>query len=190
MATQLVRKSPTGPPNQVQPQLPKSSSSEAYGASRPQNAPPAVPGCPACLQSTHEQTPSSVISRPRRVPEDGASEGSTEYNANFAAPHSSSEGTRLELERQLSVPLAVQPERGHRIAQPADELALKSARLKRAEASAAEAERRAGPELRQYTDDQRLMGTSLVKQRVCRTCGHASKAKRVAFIPQPADRAV
>jgi hypothetical protein len=46
-----------------------------------------------------------VNSKPRRVPEDDVSEGSTEYHAKFAAPHSCSEGdvTRLEFERQRSV---------------------------------------------------------------------------------------
>ena len=85
----------------------------------------------------------------------------------FAAPHSSSEGEviRLELERQLSVSLAAQTERDHRIAQLTDELALKSALLEQAEANAVEAARRAGPELRGHADDRRLMRTSLVKQR-------------------------
>ena len=80
--------------------------------------------------------------KPRRVLEDDISEGSTEYHTKFAAPYSSSEGevTRLELERQLSVSLAVQTERDHCIAQLTDKLALKSA----AQATAAEAAKRAG----------------------------------------------
>jgi hypothetical protein len=84
-----------------------------------------------------------------------------------AAPHSSSEGkvTRLELEQQLSVSLAAQTERDHRIAQLTDELALKSALLEQAEANAVEAARRAEPELREHADDRRPMRTSLVKQR-------------------------
>jgi hypothetical protein len=108
-----------------------------------------------------------VNSKPRRVPEDDVSEGSTKSHAKFTVPHSSFEGdvTRLELERQLSVSLAVQAERGHRIAQLTDELALKSALLEQAEANAVEAARRAGPELREHADDRRLMQTSLVKQR-------------------------
>jgi hypothetical protein len=71
----------------------------------------------------------------------------------------------LELERQLSVQLAQQAERDHRIAQLTDELALKSARLEQAEANAVETARRAGPELREHADDQRLVQTSPAKQR-------------------------
>ena len=104
-------------------------------------------------------------SKPRRGPEDDVSEGSTEYRTKCAAPHSSSEVTRFELERQLSVSLAVQTERGHRIAQLTDELALKSALLEQADANAVETARRAGSELREYTDDRQLTRTSLMKQR-------------------------
>jgi hypothetical protein len=95
-----------------------------------------------------------VNSKPRRVPEDDVNEGSTEYHAKFAAPLSSSEGevTRLELERQLSVSLAVQTERDQRFAQLTDELALKSALLEQAEANAVEAAKRAGLELRDAID--------------------------------------
>ena len=58
----------------------------------------------------------------RIIPGEDASEGSTEYHA---APHSSEGGvTRLELERQLSVLLAAQTERGRLIAQLTDELGL------------------------------------------------------------------
>jgi hypothetical protein len=90
--TQLARKSSTGPPTQEQPQHPKSSSSEAHGASRLQNATPAVSGRPASLQITHERNRgpngrplelTGVNSKPRRVPEDDVSEGSTEYRAKF-----------------------------------------------------------------------------------------------------------
>jgi hypothetical protein len=107
-----------------------------------------------------------VNSGPRHVPKDNVSEGSTVSRANFAAPYSSSEGevTRLELERQLSVLLAAQTERDQRIAQQADDLALKGALLEEAEANAAEAARRAGLELREHAD-RLLMQTSLVKQR-------------------------
>jgi hypothetical protein len=105
-------------------------------------------------------------SKPRRVPDDAASEASTEYHANFAAPHSSSEGevTRLEPEGQLSVLLAAQTERDQRIARLSDELALKSALLEQAEANAAVAVKRAGLELREHAD-RLLMQTSLVEQR-------------------------
>jgi hypothetical protein len=107
-----------------------------------------------------------VNSRPRHVPEDDVSEGSTEYHAKFAAPHSSSEGevARLELERQLSGSLATQTERDQRIAQLTDELALKSALLEQSEINAAEAAKRAGLELREHAD-RLLTQTSLVKQR-------------------------
>jgi len=108
-----------------------------------------------------------VNSKPRRVPEDNVSEGSTKYHAKFTTPYSSSEGeiTRSELERQLSVSLAAQTERDHRIAQLTDELAMKSALLEQAEANAVETARRAGPELREDANDRRLMRTSPVKQR-------------------------
>ena len=164
MTTQLARKSLTGPPTKGQPQLPNSSPSEAHAASRLQNTTPAVSGCPASLQITHERNP-GPNGKPRRVLDGDVSGGSTEYHVKFATPHSTSGVTRLELERQLSVSLAVQTERGRRIAQLTDELALKSALLEQAEASAVEAARRAGPGLREYTDDRRPMRTSLVKRR-------------------------
>jgi hypothetical protein len=47
----------------------------------------------------------------------------------------------------MSVLLAVQTERDHRIAQPTDELALNSARLEHAEAKAVKAARHARPGL-------------------------------------------
>ena len=175
MTTKLARKSSTGPPTQEQPQHPKSSSEEEYGPSRLQITTPAVSGGPSPLQITHERNPgpngqplelAGVNIKPRRVLEDEVSEGSTEYHANFAAPHSSSKGevTKLELERQLSVSLAVQTEWDHRISQLTDELTMKSALLVQAEANV-EAARRAEPELRDYADDRRLMRTSLVEQR-------------------------
>jgi chromosome segregation ATPase len=91
-------------------------------------------------------------SKPKRAPEGGVSERSTEYHAKFAAPHPSSERevTRLELERQPSVLLSAQTERDQRFARLTDELALKSALLEQAEANAA---------------DRLLMQTSLVEQR-------------------------
>jgi DNA repair exonuclease SbcCD ATPase subunit len=161
--------SSAGPPTQEQPQHPKSSSSDTHGASRLQNATPTDSSRPA----THERNPGPndrpSESKPRRVPEDDVGEGSTEYHAKFAAPHSFSEGevARLELKRQLSVSLAVQAERGHRIAQLTDELALKSTLLEQSEANAAEAAKRggaAGLELREHAD-RLLMQTSLVEQR-------------------------
>jgi hypothetical protein len=164
--TQLVWKSSMGPPTQDQSQHPKYSSSEAHGASGLQNATPADSSHPA----THERNPGPndwpSESKPRRVPEDDARESSTEYYAKFTAPHSSSEGevARLELEWQLSVLLAVQAERGHRIAQLTDELALKSALLEQSEANAAEAVKRAGLEPHEHAD-RLLMQTSLLEQR-------------------------
>ena len=80
-------------------------------------------------------------SKPRPVPEGGDS-------------FSEGEVTRLELERQLSVLLAAQTERDQLIAWQTDELALKSALLDQAEASAMETARCAGSELREYVDDQ------------------------------------
>ncbi len=107
-----------------------------------------------------------MSSKPRRVPEDDVGEGSTEYDAKFAAPHSSSEGevTKLELEWQLSILLAAQTEWDQRNARLTDELALKSTLLEQAEANAAEAAKRAGLELREHAD-RLLTQTSLVKQR-------------------------
>jgi len=171
-----VRKSSAGPPTQEQPQHLKSSSSEVQGASRLQNAAPAVSGRLTSLQITHEQNTcpngrplehTGVNSKPRHSPEDGVSEDSTEYHAKFAGPHSLSEGEdrRSKLERHLSVLLVAQTERDRRIAQLTDELVLKSALLEQAEANAVEAASRAGPELRERADDRRIMLTSMVKER-------------------------
>ena len=169
----LARRSFADSPTQEPPQHRKSSSLEALGASRRQNATPSVSGRPASSQTSHERNPgpngpplepTGVNSKkPRRVPED-VSESSTEYHVKFAAPRSSSEATRLQLERQLSASLAVQAERGQRIAQLTYELALKSSLLDRAEANATEAAKGAELELREYAD-RLLIQTSLVKQR-------------------------
>ena len=121
-------------------------------------------GSPSSLQITHERNSgpngqpldlTGVNSEPKRIPEDDVSEGSTEYHAKFVASYSSSERevTRLELERQPSLSLAVQTERDHRITQLTDELALKSALLEQAEANAVEAAKRA------------VLQTSLLEQR-------------------------
>ena len=98
---------------------------------------------------------------PRLVPKDDASEGSTEYHAKSAAPHSSFQGevAGLELEPQLSVSLTAQTERDQCIAQLTAKLALKSALLEQAEANAAETAK-----LREHAD-RLLMQTSLVMQR-------------------------
>ena len=160
--TQLAQKPSTCPPVQEQPESPKSSSSEAHNASCPQNAAPAVSGRPASPQITDERNsgpngqPSEltgVNSEPRCASEGDASEDSTECHAEFAVPHSSSfeEVTMLELERQLSVLLAAQTERDHRITQLTDELALRSAQLEQAEVKAADATKHAGLELRRQT---------------------------------------
>ena len=82
----------------------------------------------------------------------------------------------MELERQLSVLLAAQSERDQLIARQTDELALKSALLEQAEANAVETARRAGSDLREYVDDQRLMVDIAGEAEGCRTCGHASEA--------------
>ena len=146
--TQFARKSYAVPPTQEQPQHSTSSSSEAHGASHLRKATPAVLGRPAFLQITHEGD---------------VSEGSIGYHAKSAAPHSYPEGdvARLDLEQQLSVSLAA---RDQRIVQLTDELALKSALVEQAEASATEAAKRAGLELREHAD-RLLMQSSRVKQR-------------------------
>jgi len=74
------------------------------------------------------------------------------------------EVTRLKLERQLSVLLAAQTERDHRIAQLTDDLVRKSAQVEQTEANAAEAAKRAGLDLREHAD-RLLTQTSLVEQR-------------------------
>ena len=123
------------------------------------------------MQITHERNPgpdgrplelTGVNSKPRRVPDDDVSQGPTEYDAKFAAPHSSSEGeiARLELEGQPPILVAAQTERDERIAQLTDELALNSALLEQAEANAAEAAKRAGLHVGRL-----LVQTSLVEQR-------------------------
>ena len=165
--TRVAWKTSTGPPTQEQPQNPKSSSSEVHGACRLQSATLAVSVHRASLEITHERNPgpngrplelTGVNSKPRHVPEDDVSEGSTEYS-------SEGEVARLELERQLSVSPAAQTERDRHIAQLTDELALKSALLEQAEANVVEAARHAGPEPREDSDDRRLTRTSLVEQR-------------------------
>ena len=156
--------SSTGPPTLEQPQHLKSSLSEAHSASHLQTTTPVVSGSQSSLQMTHECNPcpdgrplelTGVNSEPRRVPDDDVSQGSTEYDAKFAAPHSSSEGeiARLELERQPPISVAAQTEPDQRIAQL-------TALLKQSEANAAEAAKRAG-----LHADRLLMQTSLVEQR-------------------------
>jgi hypothetical protein len=141
--TQFARKSSTGPSTQDQPEHPKFSPSETHrdGASHLQNSTPAASGHPASQQITHERsrgpngwllaTLKGLKGKPRHVPEDDVSEGSTVYDEKFAEPCSSSEGenTRLELEQQLSVVLAVQTEQDYQITRLTDELAKKSALL-------------------------------------------------------------
>jgi hypothetical protein len=70
----------------------------------------------------------------------------------------------VELERQLSATLAAKTERDERLAQLTEELALKGALLKQAEANAAEATKRAGLEPRELAD-RPLAQTSLVGQK-------------------------
>ena len=156
--------SSTGPPTLEQPQHLKSSLSEAHSASHLQNTTPVVSGSHSSLQIAHECNPrphgrplelTGVNSKPKRVPDDGVSQGSTEFDAKFAAPHSSSEGeiARLELERQPPILVAAQTERDQRIAQL-------TALLEQAEENAAEAAKRAG-----LHADRLLIQTSLVEQR-------------------------
>jgi hypothetical protein len=68
------------------------------------------------------------------------------------ATPTSSDATRLELERQLSIMFAAQIERDQLIQRQTDELAQKSVLLERAEANAAEEKRRATLELREHED--------------------------------------
>jgi chromosome segregation ATPase len=114
-----------------------------------------------------------VNGKPRRAPEgDDVGKGSAEYRAKFAVPDASSseevawsERERLvELELQLSATLAAQTERDLRLAQLTDELALKSALLEQAEATAAEATKRAGLELPEHAN-RLLAQISLVEQK-------------------------
>ena len=146
--TELAGMSSTGPPTQEQPQHLESSLSEAHSASHLQKTTPAVSGRHASLQITHERNPgpdgrplelTGVNRKSRRVPDDDVSQGSTEYDGKFAAPHSSSEGkiARLELEGLLPILAAAQTERDQSIAQL-------TALLEQAEANAAEAAKRAG----------------------------------------------
>ena len=117
------------------------------------------------------------------APEDGIS-GSREYHAQFAVPHSSSEGEVssleyerfMQLERQLSSLLIAQTERDRHISQLTDELALKSALLEQYKANAAEGEGRARLELREH-EDRLLAQTSLVKQRDAELVDMQSKLK-------------
>ena len=154
--------SSTGPPTLEQPQHLKSSLSEAHSASHLQNTTPVVSGSHSSLQIAHECNPrphgrplelTGVDSKPRRVPDDDVSQGSTEYDAKFAAPHSSEgEIARLELERKPPI-LTAQTERDQRIAQL-------TVLLEQAEANAAEAAKWAG-----LHADRLLMQTSLMDQK-------------------------
>jgi hypothetical protein len=129
-----------------------------------------------------------VNGKPRRVPEeDDDGEASAEYRAKFAVPDASSKGevARLELERQLSATLAAQTERDQRLTQLIDELALKSALLEQAEANAAEATRRAGPELREQAD-RLLAQTSLVEQKDAELVNMQARLDEAQSPPQKA----
>ena len=161
MTIQLAQASFVGPPALEQPRHLTSSSLDAHAAHGVsfQYAIPEESVRTAPLQMTCEQNldpnglssrPTGVNDEPRRVYEGDGGEGSTEYRAGFVVPEpSSGEVARLELERQLSVSVAVQKERDRRIAQLTDELALKNALLEEAEANAAEAKKHEGLELRE-----------------------------------------
>jgi hypothetical protein len=155
--TQPALKSFAGPSTQQQPQYPTFSSIDAYAThstSPFQNSTLEEFGRPAYPQITRERNPSpnglpsqptGVNGKTRRVPEND-------------------ENRVVALERQLSATLAAQTERDQRLAQLTDELALKSALLEQAEANAAEATKRAGPEPRELAD-RLLAQTSLVGQK-------------------------
>ena len=100
--------------------------------------------------------PTDSSGRPRRVlEEDDDGEGSTERHAKLVALAPSrkeiarlEDGRLVELERQLLETLVPKIERGRRIAQQTDELALKVALFKQVEAHVAEEKKSAELELR------------------------------------------
>jgi hypothetical protein len=162
-APQLTRESSSGPLTQEQLYTPTSYSSDTYashGASPVRKATPKELGRLTIPQSTRVRNsspnglpsqPPGVNGKPRLVPkeEDGGG-GLAEYRAKFTVPSAPPEGVAqldrerlVELEQQLSVTLVAKTERDQRLAQLTDELALKSALLKEAEANAAEAMKRA-----------------------------------------------
>jgi hypothetical protein len=168
--TQLVRKSSASPPTRGEPHRLSSSlpyAHAAHGVSPFQKTTPEELDRPTSLQITRERNPSlnglpwrpmGASNGPRRVPEEGDDgEGSTEHSANPVAPDAPSgqenamleDGRLIELERQLSEMRVAKTERDQRIAQLTDELERKSALVERAEATAAEAKRRAGLEQRE-----------------------------------------
>jgi hypothetical protein len=155
MTTYLVRKSPASPPIRGQPHQPSSSSDAhaAHGDSPFQKATPEE--LATSQQIARKQNPSlnGLPSRPtgassklRRVPKEGdGGEGLTEHYARLVAPGAPSgneitrleDGRLIELERQLSETLVAKTERGRRIVQLTEELALKSSLLEQAEAKLA-----------------------------------------------------
>ena len=166
--TQPALKSSAVPSTKQQPQYPTSSSSDVYTAHSTSHFQSSTPE----ELNTREQNPSpnglplqptSVNCKTRRVPEKD-DESLAEY-----PPDTSSEGgvARLdvvELERQLSAILTAQTERDQHLAEPTEELALKSSLLEQAEANATKAARRAGQESRELTD-RLLAQTSLVEHK-------------------------
>jgi hypothetical protein len=186
MTIQLGRASFVGPPTLEQPRHLTSSSLDAHtahGASSFQNAIPGELDHTVSLQMSCERNPgpnglssrpTGVNDEPRRVPQDGDGKGSTEHRANFVVPDPySGEVARSELERQLSVSLAAQTERDQRIAQLADELALKNALLEQAQANAAEAKKREGLEFRELQEN-------LERQLSVRLAAETERDRRIA----------
>ena len=189
MTIQLGRASLVGPPTPGQPRHLTSSSLNAHtahGASF-QNAIPGKLDHTVSLQMTYERNPgpnglssrpTGVNDEPRRVLEDGDGKGSAECRANFVAPYPySGEVARFELERQLSVSLVTQTERDQRIAQLADELALKNTLLEQSEANAAEAKKREGLELRELQE-------TLERQLSVRLAAETERDRRIAQLTE------
>jgi hypothetical protein len=133
---------------------------------------PAFPPGRASTPNGLPSKPTGPNGKSRHVPEeDDGGEDSAEYPTKSAvsdAASSEGEVARLErerlveLERQLSATLAAQTEQDRRMAQLADELALKSALLEQAQADAAEATKHTGLELSELAD-RLLEKTSLVE---------------------------
>ena len=150
--TQPALESSAGPSTQKRPQYPTSFSSDAYAAHNTsffRNFTPGELGRPASPPISRERNlssyglpsqPTNVNGKTRHVPEKDYDDESWAEDL----PDASSEGevARLEfervveLERQMSAMRAAQTERDQRLAELTEELALKSALLEQAEATA------------------------------------------------------
>jgi hypothetical protein len=150
----LVRKSSKGPLAQEQPQRLTFSSSDAHAIHSPfQKVTPEELGRPTSSQITRERNPNSIglASLPTGV---NCKPRGILKKVKFAAPGASPEGEVAQLEHERIVELTAQTERDRHIAQPIDELAVKSALPEQAEANAnaVKAATRAGLELQKQED--------------------------------------